>query len=56
MSATIKHPIGSTIINQAESESGSTDNATSQSIDTQVNIRKSRFFYSPRIAVYLVKM
>ena len=45
MSAVIKHQIGSTIINQAESGSVPTDNAASQYIDTQVKIKKK---YSTR--------
>ncbi|MDR3477538.1 MAG: hypothetical protein P4M14_05845 [Gammaproteobacteria bacterium] len=45
MSAPIKHQDGSIEINQAESSSAQTDDATSQSIDTQVKIKKK---YSPR--------
>ena len=45
MSAVIKHQIGSTIVNQAESGSVPTDNTASQSIDTQVKIKKK---YAPR--------
>ena len=45
MSAVIKHQIGSTIINQAESGSVPSDIATLQSSDTQVKIRKK---YSTR--------
>jgi transposase len=45
MSAVIKHQIGSTIVNQAESGSVPTDNDASQSIDTQVKIKKK---YAPR--------
>ena len=45
MSAIIKHQIGSTIVNQAESGSVPADIATLQSSDTQVKIRKK---YSTR--------
>lgn len=45
MSAVIKHQVGSTIVNQAESGSVPPDSATSQSIDTQVKIKKK---YAPR--------
>lgn len=45
MSAVIKHQVGSIAVDQAESRSVPTGNAFSQSIDTQVKIKKK---YAPR--------